>query len=144
MNVIKMGSRFGAPIFRRGGTMSLEVEVLKSDSGRCRIELRGRLDTSSAEQLDQKLESIDPTQHKVQVVDLSGLEYISSAGIRSLFRAKKIVTDKGGEFLITHPQPQVRKVFDVVKAITDGIFSSQQELDHYLDVIQRKALSDRS
>ena len=120
--------------------MALNIEVLKSDSGKCRIELKGRLDTHTAEQLDEKLESLDPTAHPVQIVDLADLDYISSAGLRSLFRAKKKLGAAGGQFLVVHPQPQVQKVFDVVKALpSEGIFTSQAELDAYLDAIQRKA-----
>ncbi|MBS2034987.1 STAS domain-containing protein [bacterium] len=120
--------------------MALKIEVLKSDSGKCRIELKGRLDTHTAEQLDEKLESLDPVNHLVQIVDLQDLEYISSAGLRSLFRAKKKLSAAGGQFLVVHPQPQVQKVFDVVKALpSEGIFTSQAELDDYLDKIQRRA-----
>lgn len=123
--------------------MSLEIELLKSDSGKCKIELKGRLDTNTAEQLDEKLESIDASQFPVQIVDLRELEYISSAGLRSLFRAKKAVNSSGGQFLVVHPQPQVQKVFDVVKALpSEGIFASQQELDNYLDGVQRRAKAE--
>ncbi|MBT9588237.1 STAS domain-containing protein [bacterium] len=123
--------------------MSLEIELLKSDSGKCKIELKGRLDTNTAEQLDEKLESIDASQFPVQILDLQELEYISSAGLRSLFRAKKAVNSSGGQFLVVHPQPQVQKVFDVVKALpSEGIFASQQELDHYLDGVQRRAKAE--
>ena len=123
--------------------MSLEIELLKSDSGKCKIELKGRLDTNTAEQLDEKLESIDASQFPVQIVDLRELEYISSAGLRSLFRAKKAVNSSGGQFLVVHPQPQVQKVFDVVKALpSEGIFASQLELDNYLDGVQRRAKAE--
>ncbi len=121
--------------------MTLEIELLKSDSGKCRIELKGRLDTHTVEHLDQKLDSIDASAHPVQIVDLQNLDYISSAGLRSLFRAKKSANSHGGQFLVVHPQPQVQKVFDVVKALpSEGIFASQRELDDYLDAIQRRAL----
>lgn len=120
--------------------MALNIEIFKSESGKCRIELKGRLDTHTAEQLDERLEALDPTSHSVQIVDLAELEYISSAGLRSLFRAKKKLSSAGGQFLIIHPQPQVQKVFDVVKALpSEGIFASQAELDNYLDAVQRKA-----
>ncbi|MBX3172014.1 MAG: STAS domain-containing protein [Candidatus Eremiobacteraeota bacterium] len=120
--------------------MALNIEVLKSESGKCRIELKGRLDTHTAEQLDEKLEALDPASHPLQIVDLADLEYISSAGLRSLFRAKKKLSGVGGQFLVVHPQPQVQKVFDVVKALpSESVFTSQAELDNYLDAIQRKA-----
>ena len=123
--------------------MSLDIEILKSESGKCKIELKGRLDTNTAEQLDQKFESIDPSQFPVQIVDLQELEYVSSAGLRSLFRAKKAANAAKGQFLIVHPQPQVQKVFDVVKALpSEGIFASEKELDDYLDGVQRRARAE--
>jgi len=123
--------------------MSLQIEILKSDSGKCRIELKGRLDTHTADQLDHQLDSIDRGRYPIQVVDLRELDYISSAGLRSLFRAKKAVSSSAGQFLIVNPQPQVQKVFDVVKAIpSEGIFASQEELDQYLDAVQKRALSE--
>jgi anti-anti-sigma factor len=119
--------------------VSLKIEVFKSAGGKCRIELEGRLDTNTAPRLDETLESLPQS---VQVVDLKNLVYISSAGLRSLFRAKKAVASRGGEFLLVHPQPQVQKVFDVMKAIpTTDIFTSEREMDDYLDAIQRQTLA---
>ena len=47
----------------------------------------------------------------------------------------------GGQTLLIHPQPQVRKVFDIVKAVpVNEVFSSTQELDAYLDKMQRKVV----
>jgi len=120
--------------------MSLDIEILKSESGKCKIELRGRLDTHTADHLDQKLGSVDASQYTVQVIDLQDLEYISSAGLRSLFRARRAATAKGGQFLIVHVQPQVQKVFDIVKALPrEAIFTSLDEMDQYLDAVQRRA-----
>ena len=51
------------------------------------------------------------------VLDLAGLDYISSAGIRSIFKARKALAARGGKVLVVNPQPQIQKVFDVVKAV---------------------------
>ncbi|MFA5504118.1 MAG: STAS domain-containing protein [Vulcanimicrobiota bacterium] len=118
--------------------MSLTVEVLRSDNGNCRIELSGRLDTATTLEFDQKIESVDCSAHPVQIVDLSALDYISSAGLRSLFKAKKRAHAAGAQLLLVNPQPQVRKVFDIVKALPkESVFTSDQELDAYLDKMQR-------
>ena len=120
--------------------MALVVEILKTDCGRCRIELRGRLDTLSSLDLDRSLEGLEASQFPVQVVDLKELNYISSSGLRSLYRAKKNLNEVGGQLLIIHPQPQVQKVFDIVKALPkETVFASQEELDDYLDAMQLRA-----
>ena len=118
--------------------MSLSIEVLKSDSGRCRLELTGRLDSSTAAHLDEKVETVDCSEHPVQIVDLSALEYVSSAGLRSLFKAKKRAHAADANLLIVNPQPQVKKVFDIIKALpNESLFTSEEELDAYLDRVQR-------
>ena len=48
-----------------------------------------------------------------------------------------------GRTLLLNPQVQVRKVFDIVKAVpVKEIFQNAQELDEYLDRIQRKMLGE--
>ena len=75
------------------------------------------------------------------VLDLSGLEYISSAGIRSIFKARKTLAPHGGKVLLVNPQPQIQKVLDMVKAVPlNEIFSSTAEADAYLDLMQRRVL----
>lgn len=120
--------------------MSLVIEVYKSESGKCRVELGGRLDTNTATEFDAKVASIEAGQYPVQVIDLANLSYISSAGVRSLFKARKAVSDSGGQLLLVRPQPQVKKVFDIIKALPDtAVFQSLEEMDNYLDAMQKKA-----
>ena len=118
--------------------MSLSIEVLKSDSGRCRIELKGRLDSATAAQLDEKIASVDCAEDPVQIVDLSALDYVSSAGLRSLFKGKKRAASADANLLIVNPQPQVKKVFDIIRALPqESLFTSEAELDAYLDKMQQ-------
>ncbi len=120
--------------------MSLAIEIYKSDGGKCRIELQGRLDTNTASEFDEKVGALDPQEFPIQVVDLAGLEYVSSAGVRSLFKARKAASDAGSQLLLVKPQPQVKKVFDIIKALpTTAVFESVEEMDSYLDAMQRKS-----
>lgn len=120
--------------------MSLEIEIYKSDDGKCKVELIGRLDTNTAPDFDTKIATVDHSEFPIQVVDLARLEYLSSAGVRSLFKARKAASDAGGQLLLVHPQPQVKKVFDIIKALpSTSVFESQEEMDRYLDAMQRKS-----
>ena len=75
------------------------------------------------------------------VLYLAGLDYNSSAGVRSIFKARKALSARGGKVVVVNPKPQIQKVFDVVKAVPlDEIFSSVQEADAYLDAMQKKVL----
>jgi len=103
--------------------------------------LAGRLDTNTAPELDTVLNRVLANTRLMRLVfDLGRLEYMSSAGIRCLVRARKAIEAGGGQVAVVNPQPPVRKVLEIVKAIPeDGVFASVEELDEYLDVMQRKA-----
>jgi anti-anti-sigma factor len=122
-------------------TLSLQIEP--TQDRRQRITLSGRLDTHTYQALDEALAPLLATQITTLVLDLSHLDYISSAGIRSIFKARKVLATREGRVLVVNPQPQIRKVFDVVKAVPlNEIFTSVQELDEYLDEMQRRVLED--
>jgi anti-anti-sigma factor len=118
--------------------MSLKITVDKSPTPT--LKLVGRLDTDTAPQLDGELNKVLGRKDlKRLVFDLSGLDYLSSAGIRCFVRARKAVEPGGGTVAILNPQPGVRKVLDIVKAVpAKGIFASVAELDEYLDAIQKQ------
>lgn len=121
--------------------MNLTITVLPPGQGSQRVNVGGRLDTHSYEDLDEALAPLLTRQLHSLVLDLSDLEYISSAGIRSIFKARKALAGHGGKVLVVNPQPQIQKVFDVVKAVPlNDIFGSTAEADAYLDAMQRKVL----
>lgn len=123
--------------------MSLQIQIEPPKARQQRIALSGRIDTHTYQDLDHRLA---PVLGNVVVdnlvLDLGGVDYISSAGVRSVFRARKALAARGGKVLVVNPQPQVKKVFDIVKAvpITD-VFRSTAELDAYLDKMQKKVLA---
>ena len=54
---------------------------------------------------------------------------------------RKTLAAHGGKVLVVNPQPQIQKVFDVVKAVPlNDIFGSTAEADAYLDAMQRRIL----
>ncbi|KAA8920414.1 MULTISPECIES: STAS domain-containing protein [Xanthomonas] len=122
-------------------TLSLQIDPAQDK--RQRLTLSGRLDTHTYQALDEALAPLLATPITTLVLDLSHLDYISSAGIRSIFKARKVLAARDGRVLVVNPQPQIRKVFDVVKAVPlNEIFTSVQELDEYLDEMQRRVLAD--
>jgi anti-anti-sigma factor len=122
--------------------MDLTIRIDPPTAGSQRVALGGRLDTHSYAELDRQLAPLLASTVPSLVLDLATLEYISSAGIRSIFRARKALAARGGKVLVVNPQPQIQKVFDVVKAVPlNEIFTSVAEADAYLDAMQRKVLS---
>ena len=74
--------------------------------------LEGRLDTLTAPELQKELEGYKLGELSEIVLDLSKLEYISSAGLRVLLQAFRSMK-MGGVMRITNANPITKKVFDV-------------------------------
>ncbi|MBQ4551651.1 MAG: STAS domain-containing protein [Clostridia bacterium] len=75
------------------------------------IALSGRLDTITAPRLEAELkESIDSVEHLV--LDFAELAYLSSAGLRVLLAAQKIM-NKQGDMVVRHVNETIADIFDV-------------------------------
>ena len=121
--------------------MALKIETASPKAQVTRISLHGRLDTNTTPQLDDILNGLFLGDTLSVVYDLANLEYISSAGLRAIFRTSKELEKKGGQMAVVSLQPQVQKVFDIVKAIPiQSIFASWDEVDAYLDKMQKQVL----
>ena len=111
-------------------------------NGSQRVEIGGRLDTHTYGELDDRLTLVLASKVQSLLLDLAQLEYVSSAGVRSIFRARKLLSERGGTLAIANAQPQVQKVFDIVKAVPlSEIFRSVEEADAYLDKIQKRIVA---
>ena len=74
------------------------------------IALEGRLDTTTAPELEKELGGLNDVT--TLTLDFSKLEYISSAGLRVLLSAHKIMSRKGGMKVI-NVNEIVNEVFEV-------------------------------
>lgn len=119
--------------------MSLfKVEVLNKKPGVFVISIFGSLDSEHYLELEEKAMAVIGQEAGVIVLDLAGLSYISSMGIATLLKIKKTVEQDQGKFMLVNPQPQVRKVFEIIKALPlETIFKSIEEADAYLSKIQQ-------
>lgn len=103
--------------------------------------LIGRLDTNTAPQLETIIDKEIANNVTLLTLDLAKLDYISSAGLRVLFKTAKHLKKNNGHFGLMHLQPQIQKVLDIVKALPSvPIFKNEQEVDDYLDAMQKKVL----
>lgn len=75
------------------------------------------------------------------VFDLQNLNFVSSAGLRIFAKARKMAKSKQNKVYFINPTPQVKKVFEIVKAVPiSEVFQNIQELDDYLLKIQSKTI----
>ena len=88
--------------------MTIEI---KRNADATVIELVGRLDTTTAPALDKTINE-DIADTKNLVLDIKGLEYISSAGLRVLLSAQKKM-QKIGSMKVTNVCEAVMEVFEM-------------------------------
>lgn len=88
----------------------MEIKVNRQE-GRLTLSLSGRLDTITAPELEKAINEELKDANEL-VIDLSGLEYISSAGLRVLLSAQKKMNVLGG-MTVEHPNEIVSEVFEV-------------------------------
>ena len=83
----------------------------KQDGSALVVALEGRLDTTTAPELEQELKnSLDGVTDLT--LDMDKLDYISSAGLRVLLSAHKTMM-KQGQMKVTNASEIVKEVFDV-------------------------------
>ena len=88
----------------------MKIKTTKN-SGELIVALSGRLDTLTAPDLEDKLdEELDEAEKLI--FDFAELEYISSAGLRVLLGAYKMMDEKGG-MLVRNVTESVMEIFEV-------------------------------
>ena len=91
------------------------------------VRLAGRLDSSSAQPAEASFTQVLGNGTPRLAVDLSRLEYISSAGLRVLLVVAKKVQQAKGKMVLFGLVPNVREVFSV--SGFDKIFAIQADAD---------------
>ena len=71
----------------------------------------GRLDTQTAPELEKELDSVVGGLKEL-TIDMAGLEYVSSAGLRVILKAQKIMNTQGS-MKLTGVSDSIMEVFDI-------------------------------
>ena len=124
--------------------MPLEIKVTEKDRGVSVIAPVGSIDSNTYAQLDKEVEVVLSLKPKVIVLDMSGVDYMSSAGVRVVFKIKKALSTTNGTLTMVNLKPQIQKVFDIINALPElNVFKSIEELDNYLDKMQKKEVENK-
>lgn len=79
----------------------------------------GRIDTNTYNDFKTALHAeLDKTKAKHLVIDLAGLEYVSSAGFREFFLAGRRMSRDGGTLAVCSFQPAVKELFEIAQFMT--------------------------
>ena len=93
---------------------------IKNENGVLTGILNGRLDSAIANQLEKDMQptvlnsryAMDSADKDI-VLDCTGLEYISSSGLRLFLALRKEVAKKGGTLALSHINDDIRSVFTI-------------------------------
>jgi anti-sigma B factor antagonist len=91
--------------------MEMQVETLAPNVAK--VHLAGRMDVHGADKIDLHFNAIAGS-HRSLIVDLAGVDFLSSIGIRVLVLGAKTLQRRGGHLVLLSPQTQVLKVLEVV------------------------------
>jgi stage II sporulation protein AA (anti-sigma F factor antagonist) len=90
------------------------MELVEEIHGRVvLVTARGRLDGSTSQAFGAKLESLTARTEPRLVVDFSGIDFVSSAGLRVVLSVLKRVKAANGMFVLCAVQAPVREVLDI-------------------------------
>lgn len=123
--------------------MALQISVNDTKPSTLSVSLDGQLDSLTAPDLDKSIQTSLTQNIKTLVFDLQNLNFIASAGLRVFAKTRKALKSRGGDVFFINITPQVKKVFDIVKAVPlSEVFANVEELDKYLAVMQSKLDED--
>lgn len=90
------------------------MDIQELESGKVTaLTINGRIDSSNAIDFGNKLRALYATPGRRILLDLQQLEYISSAGFRTLLIALRRATDTGGRLALSGLTSRVRDLFDL-------------------------------
>ncbi len=119
--------------------MSLSINRSIRSPGVIALKIGGSLDANTSSRLEDEINDLLETSPKSLIFDFESLDFISSAGIRVILMAQKELLKRGGSIMMVKLQPQIQKVFDIIKALPNAtIFRNIEELDNYLAGMQQK------
>ena len=78
------------------------------------VEILGRIDNQTVDELVVLLDEAIAGGQDQLVLDMSGVQYMNSAGLRELVRVYEQVSRTGGMVHIANPSPQIQKLLELV------------------------------
>jgi stage II sporulation protein AA (anti-sigma F factor antagonist) len=79
----------------------------------CILRPQGRLDSESAPALAEDIGILIAGGADKLLLDMSALDYISSAGLRTVLQAAKQIKSKGGRLALCAMNQHIREIFEI-------------------------------
>jgi anti-anti-sigma factor len=71
--------------------------------------LTGRMDIAGTQEVDQRFTALTATSKALVAVDLSGVSFLASIGIRTIVSSARALANRGGSMALVKPQPLVEQ-----------------------------------
>ncbi len=94
----------------------LQVES-RSEENRVVVTLRGELDLTSVPTFERELREIEASNPDRLVIDLSGLDFMDSTGLRALLQARERAKTNDHELALRRGPRQVQRVLELTKTL---------------------------
>ncbi len=91
----------------------MQFETSKLTGNITLVTLNGRLDLEGTQAIEQTFAFATTTRADRIVVDLAGVSFISSIGLRMLLTSAKAQANRGGKLVLAGADPAVRKVLEM-------------------------------
>jgi anti-sigma B factor antagonist len=78
------------------------------------VEVIGRVDNDSTVTLQQSVEKALASGRNQIILDLSGVQYMNSAGLRELVQLWKRIQKTGGALIVANPSERVKRLLELV------------------------------
>lgn len=85
----------------------MEISFVDSESGLRRVRLAGRLDSAGVDHVELKFNAATAARDTDVIVDLAGVSFLASMGVRMLVAAAKTLGVKGHRLILLSPQAAV-------------------------------------
>lgn len=92
----------------------MTMELSELPGGMIKVILQGRLDSPGVDVIETKFLGAVTPSGRHAAVDLSGVDFIASMGIRLLISTARALGRRGGRFVLFAPQQDVMDIFNHV------------------------------
>ncbi len=89
----------------------MQLVVEEMPGGLTRAELTGRMDVEGALSVDEQFKILSSLRRKL-IVDLAGVPFMASMGLRTLMVSARNLANLGGRMTLANPQPNVASVLE--------------------------------
>jgi anti-anti-sigma factor len=121
--------------------MPLNIKLQHVDKNTVKLILSGQINSETWERLDKQVTELLSKKMTALILDLADVDFISSAGVGAIIKAKVSLMRNYGDVAILNPQPQICKVFDIMKLLPAmNVFANIRELDEYLTRVQKQVV----